>query len=126
MKTSRTVMIVESESSSGRLLSKLIKSEGHSALVARTGSEALILLETLSFDLITLNPGLPDKPGPDFLEELIRRNLGTPIIVVSSNPDELVATEQVTAVVTKPFIHTEFVQVVRQQLGQWIFRQELN
>lgn len=119
-------MIVESEPSSGRLLSKLIKSEGHSALVARTGGEALILLDTLSFDLITLNPGLPDKAGSDFLEELNRRKVGTPIIVVSSNPDELVASEQVTAVVTKPFLHTEFVQAVRQQLGQWLFQPELN
>ena len=126
MKTSRTVMVVENEPQSGRLQSKLIKSEGHSVLVARTGSEALILLETLSFDLITLNPGLPDKSGSDFLEELNKRNVGTPIIVVSSNPGELAATEQVTAVVTKPFVHFEFVQVVRQQLGHWILRPDLN
>jgi two-component system response regulator (stage 0 sporulation protein F) len=126
MKTSRTVMIVENEASSGKLLSKLIKNEGHSTVIARTGSEALILLETLSFDLITLNPGLPDKPGSDFLEELNRRNVETPVIVVSSDPARLVATELVTAVVTKPFVHTEFVQVVRQQLGQWIFRHKFN
>jgi len=126
MKTNRTVMIVENEPGSGKPLRKLIKREGHNALIARTGSEALTLLETLSFDLITLNPGLPDKDGRGFLEELNRRNVRTPIIVVSNDPDESIITEQVTAVVTKPFVHNEFVQVVRQQLGQWLFKSELN
>lgn len=123
MKSNRKVLIVEDDPLISNLVSRLIKQEGHIPLTASSYNAAVKLLETSTIDLITLNLRLPDKPGNILLKELDRRKIQIPVIIVSGNPEELVATEHVKAVVTKPFIISEFLQAVRQQLGQWGWRQ---
>jgi DNA-binding NtrC family response regulator len=118
MKSSKKVLIVEDDLIISRLVGRLIKNEGHTPVAATSFNQAAKLLEISKFDLITLDLRLPDKHGNILLKELVRRNLAIPVIIISGNPEELVATEQVRAVVTKPFLINEFLQALRQQLGQ--------
>lgn len=119
-KTNRIVLVVDDEPTVCKAISRLVKSEGHDTVMALTLYDALRSLETSNFDLITLDLRLADKHGNELLAEMVRRNIATPVIVMSGNPEELVSQVQVRAVVTKPFIAQEFVQLLRQQLGHWL------
>jgi DNA-binding NtrC family response regulator len=118
-KTSRVVLVVDDEPIICKVISRLVKSEGHDTVMASNLTEALSFLESSKFDLITLDLRLADKHGNELLAEMVRRNIETPVIVVSGDSDELVCHEQVKAVVTKPFAARELLLLLRQQLGHW-------
>lgn len=119
-KTNRTVLVVDDEPIVCKAISRLVKSEGHDTVMALTYSDALAQLETSEFDLITLDMRLAGKHGNDLLAEMDKRNIETPVIILSGDTGDLIRHEQVRAVVTKPFIVTEFLGLVRQQLGHWL------
>ena len=56
-----------------------------------TGEEGLKKLKEKYYDMILLDYNLPDMKGKDILEELNRRNIDTPVIILSGTDDREIA-----------------------------------
>jgi PAS domain S-box-containing protein len=62
---------------------------------AHTGSEALELLQTKTFDCIFLDFMLPDMNGLELLEEIRSRGIQSPLLIITSQGDEQIAVKAI-------------------------------
>ncbi|HUJ15488.1 MAG TPA: sigma-54 dependent transcriptional regulator [Thermoanaerobaculia bacterium] len=76
------ILIVDDEQSIRTTLAKILEDEGHRAVVAESGEEALALAARDEFDLIILDLWLPGVDGMTVLERL--RAAGAPPVIVIS------------------------------------------
>lgn len=77
------ILIVEDDLALGSLIEEVLGKSGHSITRAYSGSEALLLLERDSFDLILLDLMLPGADG----ETVLKQTGSTPVLVISARSD---------------------------------------
>lgn len=80
------ILIVEDDTLISDLIKKLLLQNGYSATTAYSRTEAILLLNQKSFDLILLDLMLPGMSGEAVLEK-IKESADTPVIGVSSKTD---------------------------------------
>ncbi len=68
----RVILIIEDESTFGRILLGLARDRGFKGLFARSGTEGIALARQYVPDAITLDIGLPDVDGWELLDQLKR------------------------------------------------------
>jgi two-component system phosphate regulon response regulator PhoB len=116
------ILIVEDEASLAEVLSYNIQREGHEAVVAREGNEALRKAQMLLPDLIILDLMLPGLDGLEICRELraSHRTAAIPILMLTAKAEE---TEQVVGFamgaddyVTKPFSVKVLLQRIKALL----------
>lgn len=116
---SEKILVVEDESSIADNIRYALATEGFEPVLCETGAEALQILDRGGIDLIVLDIGLPDVSGFQLLKE-IRKNAGTPIIIVTARTDEVdrVVGLEIGAddYVVKPFSPRELTARVRAVL----------
>ena len=78
------ILITEDEKSYSRALVLKLEKNGFTALSAADGEEALTLLSKEKFDLLILDLIMPKLNGFEVLEELKKRNINIPVIVLSN------------------------------------------
>ncbi|MCP4292878.1 MAG: sigma-54-dependent Fis family transcriptional regulator [bacterium] len=66
-------------------MEQILSYEGYAVQKAASGAEALSLLEKTSADAILLDIKMPGMDGFEVLEELIKRQLSIPVIVISGH-----------------------------------------
>jgi CheY-like chemotaxis protein len=114
----KLILVVEDESAVRELMVLLIDNENDlNATGAGSGFQALELLRTINFDLITLDLNMPEIDGNTFLTELKNVAPLTPVIVVSATPQNLISHSQVKAVVPKPFNIEQLMEVIKKFSG---------
>jgi two-component system, OmpR family, KDP operon response regulator KdpE len=114
-----SILLVDDESALVAVLEPVLKAAGYDVASARTGAEALGIVETFAPSLILLDLGLPDLDGKEVIR-LLRMRLDTPIIVISARHQEV---EKVAALddgaddyVDKPFEIGELMARIRVAL----------
>ncbi len=120
MPTLGKILIVEDEEAIVHVLVSILSANGYTALVAKNGSEALLMASSHIPDAILLDLGLPgDLDGVDVLKKL-RQWYGKPVLIVSARDQE---TEKVEALdlgaddyITKPFGSSELIARIRAAL----------
>jgi len=65
-----------------------LKFEGYQVIIAATGPEGLEKALDLNLDIILLDLMLPELNGLEICKELRRRNIGTPIIMLTARSQE--------------------------------------
>lgn len=112
----KTILIVDDDQNINNMLSEVLEKEGFRVLRAFSGSEALLVLEQRTPDLILLDLMLPGVCGEDVLKKI----RGIPVIVVSAKID---IENKVNLLlggaadyVTKPFDIRELVARIKLQL----------
>jgi DNA-binding response OmpR family regulator len=128
----KQILVVEDEAGIAFALEADLRAEGYGVTVASTGDEALRLAGGESFDLILLDVMLPGPDGFEVCRSLRRRELRTPIIMLTAKAAEA---EMVLGLelgaddyVTKPFSPRELRARVKAALrrgpdrGEEIFR----
>lgn len=76
----KTIAIIEDDEHIGNILAEILIHEGYSVLRAYSGTEALLLFQQWTPDLVLLDLMLPGLSG----EELLPKIKGIPVIVVSA------------------------------------------
>jgi len=122
----KTIAVIEDDLSIGNLLEELLTGEGYRILRAYSGTEALMLLENHTPDLVLLDLMLPGLSGEDVLPKI--RNI--PVIILSAKTDaehkaELLI-DGAADYITKPFNTKELLARITVQLRRQISREPEN
>ena len=80
----KSILIVEDDTLSRKIYTKLLQGEGYVCEAAATGTEALRYLKQKKFSLVLSDIQLPDFSGFDIISELQQRNDPTPVIIFSA------------------------------------------
>lgn len=88
-----TVLVVDDERNILTSVSRALALEGHDVEVAGSAEIALEKLEKQSFDAILLDVQLPGMDGLEMLRELRKREISTPVIMMSGHATIEVAVE---------------------------------
>ena len=83
-----TVLIVDDDTSIQTMLYKVITSNGLLAEIAGSGEEALKLTEAKQYDLILLDINMQGIDGFQVVQQLRKRDIQTPIILVSGRQED--------------------------------------
>lgn len=82
------ILIVDDDPAISKLLEKVIRSNEMEPTIAGSGTEALQMLSTQSFDLILMDVMLGDMEGFDVIKQLRSQGIDTPIIIVSGRNED--------------------------------------
>jgi DNA-binding response OmpR family regulator len=78
------ILLAEDEIQIAEPLRKNFLEEGHHAMIAKDGQEALNLVDKIKFDAIVLDWKMPKLSGLDVCKELRQANNNTPIILLTA------------------------------------------
>ena len=114
-----SILIVDDEIQMRRLLRTTLESVDYKVTTAENGVEAIRFAESMRFDLIVLDLGLPDGDGIEVLKKM-KTWITYPIIILSARTSE---NDIITALdcgandyLTKPFRSGELIARVRSAL----------
>lgn len=79
-----TILIVEDEIAISRVLSLKLQKLNFNVIIAENGIKALEIIKTQPCSLIVLDIMMPAMNGFEFLQEIRRLNVQTPVIVTSN------------------------------------------
>lgn len=112
----KKILVVEDDMDTHNLIKNVLEKERYEVISAYSGTEAILLSEKNSIDLILLDLMLPGLSG----EEVIERIKNIPIIVISakiSSEDKVnVLTIGANDYITKPFDTNELLARIKVQL----------
>jgi two-component system cell cycle sensor histidine kinase/response regulator CckA len=117
------VLVVDDARANRKLLADLVRRDGHEAIVASGGAEALTLLASYEFDLVLLDLMMPVVDGMAVLAELQRRQMlpKLPVVVVTAHEDRKMRIDALTAgavdYITKPIDGLEVTCRIRTLIG---------
>lgn len=119
MNTNISILVVDDEVQMRRLLRTTLENEGYKVTLAETGTDALRVTESVRFDLVILDLGLPDIDGIDVLKKFRTWAL-YPCIILSARTEERDIISALDAgandYLTKPFRTGELLARVRSTL----------
>lgn len=113
------ILIVEDDTHINILLKKALEKEKYSCEQAFSGTEARMMLQTNTYDLILLDLMLPGISGNEVLKEI--RSIGNMPVIVLTAKDEMdeklkLLTEGADDYITKPFEIKEVLVRIQVQL----------
>ena len=116
------ILVVEDDPDINNLLYKIVTGAGYDCRQAWSGSEAALLAEKYSYDLILLDLMLPGLTGEEFIAQLRQRKT-MPIIVLSAKAgvEARVSVLRLGAddFIPKPFDNEEVLARVEAQLRRY-------
>jgi DNA-binding response OmpR family regulator len=80
-----TILVIDDEPNLYRSMELILQSSGYFVESAKSGSEALALLNERGFDLIFLDLRLPDMNGIDLLPSIRKINPDTPVLILTAH-----------------------------------------
>ena len=119
--TRPTVLVVEDEPAILAMTRLILEREGYEVLTAEDGPSGLALFQSNVVDAVVLDVNIPGLNGWDVLAELRRLRPGARVILsTGSGIDDVLETEPAelpTAVLPKPFLPADLVEVVARVLA---------
>ena len=117
------VLLVEDDAAITRTLNISLRSSGFDVTGARSGEDALRMMESNAFDAVVLDLGLPDGRGNDVLERLQQGTFADhPVWVIMSALDKEEAIRQYGPLngpfLAKPFDPWDLVHMLKELLRQ--------
>ncbi len=120
------VLLVDDEPSVRAALKELVQGHGWEPLLARSGAEALELLERA--DAVVTDFSMPEMDGLELLRAVRERDEGLPVILLTAHGSERLAVRAIKAgayeYVTKPFDVDEMVLALARALEARVLRQK--
>jgi len=111
------ILVVEDEKKLASFIKRGLKEKGYTVDVAANGTDGLFQAEEVPYDLIVLDVMLPGKDGLFICRQLRKKNINTPILMLTARDD---IEDKVSGLdagaddyLTKPFDFAEFLARVR-------------
>ena len=105
----KCILVIDDDINIGNMLEEALRLEGYKVKRAYSGSEALMVLEKLTPDLILLDLMLPGLSG----EEVLPKIKGIPVIIMSAKSETehkvKLLYEGASDYITKPFVLSELL-----------------
>ena len=122
MGAKKRILVVDDEPSTLGLLRAILKHEKFEVLEARSGEEALEILENQTVDLVISDLRMPGMSGVELLDELREWDGEMPVIFISGwgkEKDWLEAVRaKASALIEKPFRKEVLLKAVRTALTE--------
>lgn len=83
------ILVIDDDEVDRQSLCRCVAAIGKTYAAADTGAAAPTLIDENQFECILLDYMLPDCNGVEFVDELRKRNVDTPVVVVSGMADDL-------------------------------------
>lgn len=114
------VLVVDDDVSVRESVSKVLRDEGYSVVLAADGTEALRQFLTQEIDLLVLDLGLPIKSGWDVFEQITTENPFVPIIIITGQADQyrVAVAAGVGALMEKPLDVMQLLHTIRDLLTE--------
>ncbi len=118
----RTILVIEDDPLSARLVSLMLGTEGYEVILAPDGLQALELAQDTLPDLVVLDLMMPQLDGYEVLRRLLTepKTAGTPVVVVSARAQpadrQKAAQLGASAYLTKPYRRKDLLDVVHSLL----------
>lgn len=115
------ILVIDDEPMVTRVVTKVCSAEGMTITAANHAFEALRGLEQGKFRLILCDIMMPELNGFQFLEELARRGIQTPVVMMTGystveNAVKSLASTGAVDYIPKPFTADELLAVIRRSL----------
>jgi len=115
------ILVIDDEPTVTQAVAKICSAEGMTVSTAGQASEALRSLEESDFQLILCDIMMPELNGFQFLEELSRRGIHTPVVMMTGYSTVENAVRSLTSTgavdyIPKPFTADELLAVVERSL----------
>jgi DNA-binding NtrC family response regulator len=116
------ILVIDDEESIRFSFHRFLAAEGHNVITAKGYREALARMDETQFDLILADIILDDGWGVDILQEVMRRNLKTRVIIMTAYPtaETIKASFSMQAIdyLTKPLRQEGLLYCVNKALQQ--------
>ena len=117
----KDILVIDDEPTITQVVVKVCKAEGMTIVAADHATEALRCLEENSFRLVLCDIMMHELDGFQFLEELARRGIHTPVIMMTGYSTMENAVRSLTATgtvdyIAKPFTADELLTVIHRSL----------
>lgn len=115
------ILLVDDDENILFLFSLALEDNGFNVQTANTGSEALVLVEVESFDLIILDYKLEDTDGLTLATEIEKRRPDSKVLLVTGNQSitfSLNVNKSISKVLLKPVTEDDLVSEIHTVLGQ--------
>ena len=119
-----TIVVIEDDSATGRMVAKLLRRQGHTVKVVQTGEEGLLVSMEDMPNLILIDLGLPDIDGQTVIA-IIRQQCdisATPVIAFTAWPPatarQMAKAYGCDGVITKPIDTRLFPEQIEAFLRQ--------
>ncbi len=116
------ILVIDDEEVLQDILATLIKKEGHTPYVARSGEEGLLTLEREEIDLVLLDLMLPGMSGEEVLRQIRRTDAEQVVVVITafSSIEGAIAAMREGAFhyIPKPFKNDEVLVTLKKGLEQ--------
>ncbi len=117
------ILVVDDEKNIREGLAKLLEMEGHRAVSAADGREALALLERGDVDLVVTDLKMPNLPGEELLRRAQTTIPGLPVIILTGHGTIESAVQAMKAgaydYLTKPVDMSRLTLLVARALSEW-------
>lgn len=111
------VLIADDEIDLTRALGAILKYSEYEVKIANNGEEALKIAENEKFDILILDVMMPKKTGIEVVEELRKKNINTPILMLTAKAETEDKVEGLDKgaddYLTKPFEKDELLARIR-------------
>lgn len=111
------ILVVDHEAPVANMLAESVRLEGHEAIVASSGHEALSILDQTLFHGMFLEIAMPEMSGIGFLRTIRKTHPSLPVIIITgkASPREIVEARRlgVTDVIKKPLGLRNLIQALQ-------------
>ncbi|MGL5755830.1 MAG: response regulator transcription factor [Paraclostridium sp.] len=118
----KNILIVEDDGDINRILQEILKSNEYNIISAYSGTEAIIYLDKIKFDMILLDLMLPGMDGEKILN-YIRSKSSVPVIIISAKNEVKLKSNLLRLgaddYITKPFENEEVLARVITNLRRY-------
>lgn len=114
------ILVVDDDVEFGKVLSKILKSEGHAPSVALNTAEGLAALGKEKFDIIFADLSMPGENGLTFVDKAKKEFPDIPVVMITAFGDWDIYAKAieggVSKFVNKPVKKEEIIQVIKDVL----------
>jgi DNA-binding response OmpR family regulator len=120
------ILVVDDNAFILEMIRSILEADDYNIHACTNVEQALQQVDETDFDLVITDIVMPMKSGVDFIREMKRRGVGTPVLAITGGVENAIddyvnyADLYADETLSKPFKHREFIAVVERLGGRGV------